>query len=69
MEAVTIRYIIYIYYRYSEELKGDKRIVLAVVNRNRCALEYASDELTGDREVVLAAVSQSGCALEDASDE
>jgi hypothetical protein len=43
-------------------------VVLAVVQQNGKALEYASEELRGDREVVLAAVQQHWGALEYASE-
>ena len=43
--------------------------VLAAVQENGGALEYASDELKNDREIVLAAVQQKGWALQYASDE
>ena len=53
-------------------LKGkitNKEIVLAAVQQNGKALEYASAELKSDKEVVLAAVQQNGHALEYASAE
>ena len=40
----------------SEELCGDKQVVLAAVTENGCALEYASEELRGHKEIVLAAI-------------
>ena len=42
----------------SEELRGDKEVVLEAVRQNGWLLEYASEELRGDREVVLEAVRQ-----------
>ncbi|MBD97598.1 hypothetical protein CL648_02200, partial [bacterium] len=53
----------------SEELKGNREVVLAAVRQDGYALEYASEELKGDREVVLEAVKQDGYALEHASAE
>ena len=49
------------------ELRGDRDVVLAAVQQDGDALEYASAELQADREVVLAAVQQDGYALEYAS--
>ena len=40
----------------SDELKGDRDVVLAAVTQNGHALKYASDELKGDKDVVLAAL-------------
>jgi hypothetical protein len=39
----------------SEELRGDREVVLAAVQQNGGALRYASEELRGDREFMLAA--------------
>lgn len=36
----------------------DREVVLAAVNENGYALQFASDELRADRDVVLAAVEQ-----------
>ena len=47
----------------SEELKGDREVVMEAVKQNGLALEYASEELTGDWEVVMEAVKQDGHAL------
>ena len=47
----------------SEELRGNKEVVLAAVRSNGLALQYANKFQT-DREVVLAAVQQNGYALE-----
>ena len=47
----------------SQELRGDREVVLAAVHQNGVALEYASEELRTDREVVLAAVRQNGLAF------
>ena len=52
----------------TEELKGDREIVLAAVSSKGRALQYATEELRGDRELVLAAVSQDGRALQFATD-
>ena len=53
----------------SEELKGDKEVVLVAVNQKEggYAVQFASEELKGDKQVVLAAVNQSGWALQFAS--
>jgi hypothetical protein len=53
----------------SEELLGDREIVLAAVQEDGCALKFASPDLRGDRGVVLAAVKQNGDALRCASEE
>ena len=42
----------------SDELKNDRKIVLAAVSKNGAALEFASETLRGDNEIVVAAVSQ-----------
>ena len=55
-------------YHATEELKGDREIVLAAVSKDGDALQYATEELKGDREIVLAAVSQDGRALNCATD-
>jgi hypothetical protein len=39
----------------SDELRGDREVVMAAVAQNGRALEHASDEFRGDREVVMAA--------------
>ena len=46
---------------------GERELVLAAVNQNGSALEYAPVELRGDKGVVLAAVKRSGTALRYAS--
>jgi hypothetical protein len=53
----------------SEELKGDRRIVMAAVQQNGLALEHAAQEMRGDRDIVMAAVQQNGMALKDAAKE
>ena len=50
-------------------MQDDRRLVLAAVQQNGRALEWASDKLIYDREVVLAAVKQTGWALKYASEE
>jgi len=47
----------------SEELRNNKKVVLAAVRRDGNNLAYASEELRGDREVVLESVRQNGDAL------
>eukprot|EP00971_Amphidinium_carterae_P243792 4841748-Amphidinium_carterae.1 len=51
--------------------RGDARqaIVLAAVEQDGCALEYAAEELQGDRAIVLKAVEQDGLALQYAAEE
>jgi hypothetical protein len=46
---------------------SDKDIVLAVVQKDGMALQYASEDLRKDRDVVLAAVTQNGLAFRQAS--
>lgn len=46
------------------EVKADRDVVLAVVQQNGCAIEYADASLQADRLVVMAAVQQNGMALE-----
>ena len=53
----------------SEELKGDREVVMAALKQNGYALQHASEELKGDREVVMAAVKQNGYALRQACEE
>lgn len=59
----------------SEELRGDKEVVLTALETNKddfgikYTLKYASEELRGDREVVLAAINGDGRALKYASKE
>ena len=45
------------------ELKKNREVVLAAVQKDGYALRYAAEELKKDREVVLAAVQQDGTAL------
>jgi hypothetical protein len=52
----------------TQELQGDREVVLAAVSQYGKALYYASEELKEDREVVIAAVTQNGSALQWASD-
>ena len=53
----------------TEELKGDREIVMAAVSQFGPALKYATEELKGDHEIVMAAVSKQGMALEYATEE
>ena len=53
----------------SEELRGERETMLAVVGQNGLALKYASAALRGDREIVLVAVQNNGKALQYASEE
>jgi len=50
------------------ELKNNKWVVLAAVERHGIALQYASEELRGDRDFVLEAVKKNGLSLEYASE-
>ena len=36
----------------TEELKGDRNIVMAAVSQNGFAIQHATEELKGDREIV-----------------
>jgi thiol-disulfide isomerase/thioredoxin len=45
-----------------------KEVVMAAVQKNGLALQYASDEMKNDKDVVTAAVQQNGLALEFASE-
>ena len=47
-----------------EELRGNREVVLNVVQQDGLILKYVSVELRGDREVVLAAVTQNSLALQ-----
>ena len=42
----------------TEELKGDRRIVMAAVSENGLALDYASKELKEDEEILLHALER-----------
>ena len=53
----------------SDELKADKKVVMALVIIDEDALEGASDQLKADKEVVLAAINFDGLALQYASNE
>ena len=47
----------------SKKLKGDKKVVLAAVNKNGFAFLYADSELKKERDIVMAAVKQNGSVL------
>ena len=53
----------------TEELRGDREVVMKAVSQDGYALRHATEELRGDREVVMKAVSQDGYALEYATEE
>ena len=53
----------------SEELRGDREVVMKAVSNTGHALRWAIEELRGDREVVMEAVSQDGYALRHATEE
>ena len=40
----------------SEELRGDREIVMRAVEEDGLALEFASEELRGDMEIVMQAI-------------
>lgn len=47
----------------SSELQSDKKVVLAAVNQNGLALEFANDVFKSDKEVVKAALDQNDDAM------
>eukprot|EP00971_Amphidinium_carterae_P305741 6076190-Amphidinium_carterae.1 len=51
-----------------EVWRSDNEVVLAAVQANGQALEFAAEALRGDREIVLAAVQQCGAALRYATE-
>lgn len=58
--------------RASKELRSDREVVLAAVNNNGLALQFADTPFTNnglkaDTEIVLAAVQNNGAALQHAS--
>ena len=53
----------------TEELRGDREIVMAAVTQNGWALQFATEALRGDREIVMAAVTQNWRALRHATEE
>ena len=53
----------------TQELRGDREIVMTAVSQSGWTLQYASKELRGDREVVMTAVSRSGWVLQFAAEE
>ena len=53
----------------SNDLKGEKEVVMAAITQNGCALEYACRQSQNDKEVVVAAVTQQGFALQFASND
>jgi hypothetical protein len=52
----------------SDELRGDKDVILACVSLRGFTLQFASDELRNNKDVVLAAVIQNGWAIQFASE-
>ena len=52
----------------SDELKNDREMVLAAVNKNGAYLRYVSDEFKNDREIVTAAISKEPSAIKYASE-
>jgi hypothetical protein len=53
----------------SDELKGDREIVLTAVRRDLWAFEYAAlNDLNRDGEIIMAAIEQPGMALQYAND-
>ena len=53
----------------TEELRGDREIVVKAVSHFGFALQFATEELKCDRELVMAAVCQAGRALRYATEE
>ena len=53
----------------SEELRKDREVVMAAVQKNDVALEYASKDLRNDKDIVMVAVRQNGNSLRYASNE
>ena len=53
----------------SEELQGDREVVMEAVKQHGQALRHASEELKGDKEVVTEAVKHHGWALRHAAEE
>ena len=53
----------------TEELRGDREVVMTAVAEDWQALEYATEELRGDREVVMTAVTSNGWGLLYATEE
>ena len=53
----------------TEELRGDREVVLTATASNGLALRFAAEELRGDREVVMTAMVENGYALHHATEE
>ena len=53
----------------TEELRGDREVVMTAVGKNGWALKHATEELRGDRDMVMTAIAQEGWALQHATDE
>ena len=53
----------------SEEMKGDRQVVMTAVSQNGLALCYATEEMKGDRQVVMTAMSENWGALQYATEE
>lgn len=53
----------------SQDLQGDREVVLEAVKKDGYALQWASSLLRGDKEIVMAAIKQAGEALQFASDD
>ena len=54
-------------YLARKEFRSNRKIVMAAVNKDGWALEFASANFKADRDIVLAAVNQAGFALEFAT--
>jgi hypothetical protein len=52
----------------SDELRGDRNIIMQVVEQNGLLLEEASESARADQDIVLTAVCQNGMALKYAAD-
>ena len=53
----------------TEEMQGDREVVMSAVAQSGLALEYATEEMRGDREVVMSAVAEDAYALQYATEE
>lgn len=54
---------------YPSELRGNRKLVIAVMKQKGRALEYASEELKSDKKVVLEAIKQNFKAIKYISDD
>ena len=52
----------------TDELKGEREIVMKAISQEGHALAHATDELKGDREIVMKAVAEDGWSLQYATE-